>query len=51
MKRIPKNYDSLERKCAEIEEYNKEHGTRYSYGEYTALVRLGKIKPQRKKTK
>ena len=49
MKRIPKSYDSLERKCAEIAEYNKEHGTNYSYGQHTALVRLGKIKHQRKK--
>ena len=23
--------------------YNKKHGTRYQYGEYTALKRLGKV--------
>lgn len=38
-----KTVDTLEEKCKEISRYNKEHNTHYSYGEYTALVRLGKI--------
>lgn len=33
----------LEEKCKKIDLYNKRHGTHYSYGEYTALVRAGKI--------
>lgn len=37
------NVDTLEEKCKEISRYNKRHGTHYSYGEYTALVRAGKI--------
>lgn len=35
--------DTLEEKCKEIALYNRIHGTRYSYGEYTALERLGRI--------
>lgn len=30
--------------CEELMKYNEEHGTSYSYGEYTALVGMGKIK-------
>lgn len=41
--------DHLTRVDCERIAYNKKHGTRYSYGEYTALVRLKKIKPDRKK--
>lgn len=37
------NVDTLEEKCKEISRYNKRHGTHYNYGEYTALVRAGKI--------
>lgn len=37
------NVDTLEEKCKEISRYNKLHNTHYSYGEYTALVRAGKI--------
>lgn len=29
--------------------YNEEHGTSYSYGEYTALVGMGKIKSKKSK--
>lgn len=32
--------DDLVREC---EVYNKLHGTRYSYGKYTALKRMGKV--------
>lgn len=42
-----KKYDRIERRCLEIKKYNAEHNTNYSYGEYTALVRLGKIKPRK----
>lgn len=38
-----KKYDRLERICLEIQNYNKIHNTHYSYGQYTALVRSGKI--------
>ena len=27
-----------------IEQYNREHGTRYTYGQFTALVSVGEIK-------
>lgn len=37
------NVDTLEEKCKEISRYNKRHGTHLSYGEYTALERLGRI--------
>ncbi len=45
MSREIKPYDRIERTCAAIAEYNKEHGTNYSYGEYTAMVRMKKIRP------
>ena len=32
--------------CEELKKYNAEHGTSYSYGEYTALVRMGKSQKQ-----
>lgn len=35
--------DHIELLCLEIKEYNKKNATHYSYGEYTALVRAGKI--------
>ena len=35
--------DTLEEKCKKINLYNKRHGTHLSYGEYTALERLGRI--------
>lgn len=41
-----KKLDHLDLVCLEIAKYNKIHNTYYSYGEYTALVRLvraGKI--------
>lgn len=41
--RRKKHLDHLDRICLEINKYNKEHGTNYSYGEYTALIRIGKI--------
>lgn len=37
--------DNLDLKQREIDEYNKKHKTHYSYGMYTALVRIGKIIP------
>lgn len=45
-KTAARNYnkpDTLEEKCKKINLYNKRHNTYYSYGEYTALVRAGKI--------
>jgi hypothetical protein len=38
-----KKLDHLDLVCLEIAKYNKIHNTCYSYGEYTALVRAGKI--------
>lgn len=38
-----KKLDHLDLLCLEIAKYNKIHNTYYSYGEYTALVRAGKI--------
>ena len=38
-----KRYDRIERLCIEIKMYNKIHNTHYSYGQYKALVRSGKI--------
>ena len=38
-----KKLDHLDLVCLEIAKYNKIHNTYYSYGEYTALVREGKI--------
>lgn len=38
-----KRYDRIERLCLEIKMYNKIHNTHYSYGQYKALVRSGKI--------
>lgn len=36
--------DKLILKVREIEDYNKAHGTRYSYGKYMALKQIGVIK-------
>lgn len=36
--------DNIDLICEELVKYNEEHGTSYSYGEYTALVGMGKIK-------
>lgn len=38
-----KKLDHLDLVCLEIAKYNKIHNTYYSYGEYTALMRAGKI--------
>ena len=38
-----KKLDHLDLVCLEIAKYNKIHNTHYSYGEYTALERLGRI--------
>lgn len=38
-----KQKKSLDATIREIEQYNTEHGTRYSYGRYVALKRLGVI--------
>jgi hypothetical protein len=40
---MKKVLDRVDKKCIEISRYNKLHNTHYSYGEYTALVRAGKI--------
>lgn len=40
---MKKVLDRLDKKCIEISRYNKRHGTHLSYGEYTALERLGRI--------
>ena len=40
--RRKKPLDHLDHICLEINKYNKEHGTNYSYGEYTAFIRIGK---------
>jgi hypothetical protein len=44
-----KKLDHLDKVCLEIKKYNKANGTNYSYGQYTALVRGRKIKPDRRK--
>lgn len=36
--------DNIDLICEELTKYNEEHGTSYSYGEYTALDGMGKIK-------
>lgn len=40
---MKKVLDRLDKKCIEISRYNKLHNKNYSYGEYSALVREGKI--------
>jgi hypothetical protein len=47
MAKKKKKLDRIDRVCLELKEYNKKHNTKYSYGDYTALVRTGKIKPNR----
>lgn len=42
--RTKRKKDRIDLICEEKNRYNAEHGTAYSYGEYTALVRMGKIK-------
>ncbi len=42
-----KKLDRLDKVCIELSKYNKKYGTNYSYGQYTALIRSGKIKPKR----
>lgn len=44
--RTKRKKDNIDLICEEIKRYNEEHETAYSYGEYTALVRAGKIKSQ-----
>lgn len=34
---------NLEKRDAEIRKYNKEHNTRYTYGQYMVMLRLGVI--------
>lgn len=43
-KRTKRKKDNIDLICEELTKYNEEHGTSYSYGEYTALVGMGKIK-------
>ncbi|USP68894.1 hypothetical protein LCN94_01465 [Ruminococcus sp. FMB-CY1] len=45
---MKKVLDRLDKKCIEISRYNKLHNTHYSYGEYSALVREGKIRGSEK---
>lgn len=42
--RTKRKKDNIDLICEEKNKYNEEHGTSYSYGEYTALVEMGKIK-------
>lgn len=44
--RTKRKKDRIDLICEELKKYNADHGTSYSYGEYTALVRMGKIKSQ-----
>lgn len=44
--RTKRKKDRIDLICEELKEYNEKNGTSYSYGEYTALVRTGKIKSQ-----
>jgi hypothetical protein len=41
--------DNIDLICEELTKYNEQHGTSYSYGEYTALV--GREKKKRKHQK
>ena len=43
-KRTKRKKDNIDLICEELTKYNEQHGTSYSYGEYTALVGMGKIK-------
>lgn len=43
-RRTKRKKDNIDLICEEKNKYNEEHGTAYSYGEYTALIRAGKIK-------
>lgn len=42
--RTKRKKDNIDLICEELTKYNEQHGTSYSYGEYTALVGMGKIK-------
>ena len=43
-KKPPKKPENkIEAVMKELTRYNKKHGTRYNYGEYTALKKLGKV--------
>ena len=42
--RTKRKKDNIDLICEELMKYNEQHGTSYSYGEYTALVGMGKIK-------
>lgn len=44
MNKKKKRKVSIDDTIKRIDEYNKVHGTRFSYGKYKALERLGKIK-------
>lgn len=39
-----KRQEAISDMCEEIEEYNREHGTRLSYGKYDGLKRTGRLK-------
>lgn len=39
-----KKLDRLDRMCLYCADYNKKHGTNYSYGEFVAQISAGKIK-------
>ena len=43
-KRTKRKKDNIDLICEELMKYNEQLGTSYSYGEYTALVGMGKIK-------
>lgn len=38
-----KEKSNLEKRVAEIRNYNKEHKTKYTYGQYMVMLRLGVI--------
>ena len=38
-----KHKSGIDRTIKKIDEYNKKHGTRLTYGKYKALERLGKL--------
>lgn len=39
-----KKLDHLDRMCLYCSDYNKKHGTNYSYGEFISQIAAGKIK-------
>lgn len=42
-----KTKETIDEIIKRVDEYNKEHGTRLSYGKFLALERMGKLKKPR----